>query len=108
MEPMKPMTWMASMEPMKPMEPMAPMSFPDPWWPAELGQPSSAGSQNAMRYAVFPQKRRLLIEQDGQLTTYDTAEHHISGVSQSDGGGRTLTFASQDGPVALDSLKRID
>jgi hypothetical protein len=105
MEPMKPMTWMASMEPMKPMEPMA---APDPWWPSELGQPSSAGSQNAMRYAVFPHKRRLLIEQDGRLTTYDTGDHMISGVSQSDSQGQTLAFASQDGPVPIDTLKRVD
>ncbi len=105
MEPMKPMTWMASMEPMKPMEPM---SFPDPWWPAELGQPSSAGSQNAMRYAVFPQKRRLLIEHDGKLTTYDTGDHHINGVSQRDSQGQALAFSSPDGPVRLDLLKRVD
>jgi len=107
-EPMKPMTWMASMEPMKPMEPMEPMTFADPWWPSELGQPSSAGSQNAMRYAVFPDKRRLLIEHDGALTTYDTGDHQIGGVSQSDSHGQTLAFTSQDGPVRLETLKQVD
>jgi hypothetical protein len=61
-----------------------------------------------MRYAVFPDKRRLLIEQDGKLTTYDTGEHRIGGVSQSDSQGQTVAFTSQDGPVRLDTLKQVD
>ena len=59
MEPMKPM---APMEPMKPMEPL---KFDPPWWPEDLGEAASSGAQNGMRYAFFPQKRRLLIERDG-------------------------------------------
>ncbi len=47
MEPMKPMA------PMKPMEPMKPMAKSEAWWPADLGDPSSSGSQNDMRYAFF-------------------------------------------------------
>jgi hypothetical protein len=31
------------------------------WWPAELGNPSSTGGQNDLRYAYFPQSRRLAI-----------------------------------------------
>jgi hypothetical protein len=69
-----------TVEPMKPMEPMKPPSE-DKWWPPDLGQPSTSGSQNDMRYAFFPEKRRLLIEQDGKLATYDSADHRISGVS---------------------------
>jgi hypothetical protein len=53
---------MEPMKPMKPMEPMKPMSGGEKWWPDELGQPSSSGSQNSMRYAFFPKARRLLIE----------------------------------------------
>ena len=101
MEPMKPMA------PMKPMEPMKPMSGGEMWWPADLGQPSTSGSQNAMRYAFFPEKRRLLIEQDGKLTTYDSGDHRISGVSQQQSHGHSLAFTSQNGSVNLDELKKI-
>ena len=99
MEPMKPM------EPMRPMEPMKPMVF-DQWWPKELGQPSTAGAQNGIRYAVFPDKRRLLVERAGRLTTYDTGEHRIGGVSsqQQNGGEASLMFSSQHGPVRLEQL----
>ena len=47
---------MEPMKPMKPMEPMKPMSGGEKWWPNELGQPSSSGSQNSMRYAFFPKR----------------------------------------------------
>jgi hypothetical protein len=71
------------MKPMKPMEPMKPMSGGEKWWPDELGQPSSSGSQNNMRYAFFSEARRLLIEKQGNLTTYDSGDHQISGMQQS-------------------------
>ncbi|ACL56647.1 SHOCT domain-containing protein [Methylobacterium nodulans] len=74
------------------------------WWPAELGRPSSTGAQNAMRYAVFPETRRLAVERAGQLTVYDTGDHRIGGVSQQQGPGHTLLFTSQHGPVPLESL----
>ncbi len=70
------------MEPMEPMRPMKPMAGGETWWSEDLGQPSTSGSQNGMRYAFFPQKQRLLIEQAGELTTYDSGNHRISGVSQ--------------------------
>jgi hypothetical protein len=99
MEPMKPM------EPMRPMELMKPMSGGEKWWPEDLGEPATIGSQNAMRYAFFPEKRRLLIEQDGELTTYDSGDHRISGVSQQQSQGQSLAFADQNGSVRLDDLK---
>ena len=98
MEPMKPMA------PMKPMEPMAKM---EAWWPDDLGQPSSTGSQNGMRYAFFPEARRLLVENGGTVTTYDSGDHRIGGVSQQDGSSRSLAFTSQDGMVNLDELKKV-
>ena len=101
MEPMMPM------EPMKPMEPMRPMTDGEKWWPDDLGQPSSSGSQNGMRYAFFPDKRRLLIDENGHVTTYDSGDHRIGGVSQQDSHTRTLTFTSQSGPVKLDELNKI-
>jgi len=95
------------MKPMQPMKPMKPMGGGEKWWPEDLGQPSTSGSQNAMRYAFFPDKQRLLIEQDGKLTTYDSGDHRISGVSQQDSQGQSLTFTSQNGPVKLDTLKQV-
>ncbi|ACK50699.1 conserved hypothetical protein [Methylocella silvestris BL2] len=97
---------MEPMQPMKPMEPMKPMSWGEKWWPDELGQPSSSGAQNNMRYAFFPQKHRLLIEQDGKLTSYDSGDHQISGVQQS-GGSQPPSFTSQNGSVWLEELKKV-
>ena len=102
MEPMKPMTPMAPMKPMKPIKGM------EPWWPKDFGSPATSGSQNGMRYAVFPDKRRLIIETDGTTKTYDTGDHRISGVSQQDSQGQSLAFASQSGTVDLSSLKPAD
>jgi hypothetical protein len=98
---------MEPMKPMKPMKPMEPMSGGEKWWPDDLGQPSTSGSQNGMRYAFFPDKQRLLIEQDGKLTTYDSGDHQIGGVSQQGGGGSSLTFTSQNGPVDLSQLSQV-
>lgn len=76
-------------------------------WPAELGTPSSTGSQNAMRYAVFPGTRRLAIAHDGGMTVYDTGDHVISGVSQQQGSDRSLTFVSQHGLVSVADLSEV-
>lgn len=75
------------------------------WWPAGLGTPSSAGSQDGMRYAYFPETRRLAIESGAGVALYDTGEHHISGVSQSNG---SLGFTGSQGTIALDRLRRIE
>ncbi len=74
------------------------------WWPGDLGSPSSSGSQNNVRYAFFPQTRRLAVQRDGQVSVFDTLNHHISGVSQQQGGGSSLTFSSQYGTVSSLSL----
>ncbi|MCJ2111152.1 SHOCT domain-containing protein [Methylobacterium sp. E-025] len=74
------------------------------WWPAGLGRPSSAGAQNGLRYAYFPETRRLAIESDAGVALYDTGEHQISGVSQSDGA---LRFTGPQGSIALDTLRRL-
>ena len=98
------------MEPMKPMRPltgMRPMDFGEAWWPGEMGDPSTSGAQNEMRYAVFPERRKLLIEADGQLSVYDTADHQITGVSQAQSHTRSLAFASHTGPVNLGDLQRL-
>ena len=99
---------MEPMKPMKPMKPMEPMKGTEPWWPDDLGKPATSGSQNGMKYAFFPDKHRLLIELDGKTTTYDSGDHRIGGVSQQDGGTKSLTFSSQNGDVDLGSLKKLD
>lgn len=75
------------------------------WWPADLGQPFSSGSQNNIRYAIFP--GRLAIEHNGAITVYDTLDNNIGGVSQQQGGDTSLTFTSQYGTIAVSSLPLI-
>ncbi|WP_375465639.1 SHOCT domain-containing protein [uncultured Methylobacterium sp.] len=75
------------------------------WWPAALGTPSSAGAQDGLRYAYFPELRRLAIESGTGLALYDTGEHRISGVSQANGD---LRFTGPGGSVALHALRRLD
>ncbi|MEY8880876.1 SHOCT domain-containing protein [Donghicola sp. XS_ASV15] len=74
------------------------------WWPAELGQPASSGSQNTLSYAIFPQSRRLAVNLEGRVTVYDTLEHNISGISQQQSGDASWTFTSQYGTVRLAEL----
>lgn len=72
------------------------------WWPGDLGQPFSSGAQNNIRYAIFPQ--RLAVENNGQVTVYDTLDHQIGGVSQQQGGDTSLSFSSQYGTISVASL----
>jgi hypothetical protein len=74
------------------------------WWPADLGAPSSTGSQNDLRYAYFPAARRLAINLGGKVTVYDTLDHQIGGVSQQQSGDASFTFVSQRGLVRLADL----
>ncbi len=74
------------------------------WWPDGLGTPSASGAQNGLRYACFPQARRVAVEQGSRVTVYDSGEHRISGVSQQQGGGEGLVFSSQIGSVRAQDL----
>jgi hypothetical protein len=76
-------------------------------WPSIFGTPTSSGSQNNFRYAYFAPVRRLVIEENGKQTIYDTKHHQISGISQQQGSGTSYQFTSRDGPVNLDSLDLI-
>ena len=78
------------------------------WWPDGCGRPSASGAQNDMRYACFPDTRRLAIDRGGHVELYDTGEHRIHGVSQQQGHGQDLRFTSQLGTVALHDLERLD
>ncbi len=77
------------------------------WWPAELGQPSSVGGQDNLRYAIFRSAGRLAIDDAGRLSVYDTADHIINGISQSQAGDATLTLHSQHGIIHVSDLRRV-
>jgi hypothetical protein len=77
------------------------------WWPDGLGNPSATGAQNDMRYACFPDARRLAVMRDGRVRVYDTGDHRISGFSQQQSGVQSLTFTSQTGLVRLDDLTEV-
>ena len=74
------------------------------WWPENLGRPSASGSQNGMRYACFPDAHRVVVEQAGNVTVYDSGDHRIGGVSQSQSGSQELRFSSQNGTVSASDL----
>ena len=94
------------MQPMKPLHDLT----DDPgnqWWPDSLGaSPDSAGSQNNVRYAYFAAKNRLAVDTSDDVRVYATGEHHIPGVSQSQ--GKDVVFSSQHGEVSLDDLQPVD
>jgi hypothetical protein len=98
---------MEPMKPMKPMEPMKPMDFGPAWWPDDLGQPATSGGQNDVKYAFFPEKRRLAISKDSKVAIYDSGNHQISGVQQQQGSSSSLAFTSQKGTINIDELQRL-
>ena len=79
----------------------------DDWWPAGLARPGAVGAQNDLRYAVFPETRRLAIDDQGTVSVYDTGSHRIFGVAQAQSADRTLTFTSQDGLVRIADLPKV-
>jgi hypothetical protein len=75
------------------------------WWPATLGSPAASGDQNGVRYAYFPDKHRLLLQEGARIDAYDTADHHLFGVAQQQGHSRSITFNTDHGPVPLSHFK---
>ncbi len=69
-----------------------------------MGAPSATGSQNGMRYACFPDSRRVAVEQAGTVTVYDSGDHRITGVSQQQSASQDLTFSSQKGTIRATDL----
>lgn len=80
-------------------------SEPSTSWPAIFGNPTSSGSQNNFRYAYFAPVHRLVIEDGGKRTIYDTKHHQITGVSQQQGDTSSYRFTSQEGQVDLSTLQ---
>ena len=74
------------------------------WWPQDLGAPASAGAQNGMRYAYFPQQRRLALDRNGSVTVHDTLDHRLGGFSQQQAGSASISLSSQLGPVDIERL----
>jgi hypothetical protein len=74
------------------------------WWPSELGAPSATGAQNHVRYAYFPESRRLAIDVAGSIKVFDTLDYQISGVAQQQGPGSSVIFTSQKGNVDVARL----
>ena len=77
------------------------------WWPAGLQFPTSTGAQNNMRYAYFASIKRLAIDVNGHVSLYDTLDHQISGFSQQQSGGSSVTFTSQYGLIDINTLPLI-
>ena len=77
------------------------------WWPETLGNASSTGSQNNLRYAYFPSINRLAIDDGGRIEVYDTTGYDIGGFGQQQSGDASLTFTSQRGVVRVDRLPRV-
>lgn len=80
---------------------------PGSGWPTVFGNPTASGSQNNFRYAYFAPKHRLVVEEDGKRSIYDTKHHQISGISQQQGSGSSYRFTSQDGEIDLKELALI-
>lgn len=66
------------------------------------------GAQNDLRYSDFPQTRRLVLDDHGAISIYDTGDHRIFGVAQAQSSNQTLSFTSQDGLVRVADLRRVD
>jgi hypothetical protein len=77
------------------------------WWPSGLGRPGAVGSQNELRYAVFPETGRLVLDDHGTISIYDTGNHRIFGVAQGQSSDQTLSFTSQDGLVRVADLRKV-
>jgi hypothetical protein len=66
------------------------------------------GSQNNSHYAYHASDKRLVIENNGKTTLYDTTGYPLTGVQQSqDGSGKHLSFTYPGGTVQLIDLKEI-
>jgi hypothetical protein len=78
------------------------------WWPSNLGVPSTVGSQNSLRYAFFPSSKRLVIDDNGKISTYDTGDHVIVGVGQQQNHAQSIVFSTLKGTLNLGSLARIE
>jgi hypothetical protein len=74
-------------------------------WPSELGIASTSGGSAEMRYAYFPQNRRLAVEWRGVLTIYDTAEYQFRGMLEGHSAEAVgISILTQRGRIPLSDL----
>jgi hypothetical protein len=66
-----------------------------------------ATEPNDMRYACFPESRRLAVMRGGRVRVYDTGAHRIGGFSQQQDRSQSLSFSSQLGSVRLEDLPEV-
>jgi hypothetical protein len=94
---------------MKPLQWMKPRDLvkTETWWPTEFGTPSTSGSAPDLRYAYFPERRRLVIERAGKLTAFDIAKYQFRGVLQVSPRDSTLSFLTQHGRIEVASLNEL-
>src|ERR1700685_3451606 len=90
----------------RPLRPQQPVSKSN--WPSALGIASTSGTSPEMRYAYFPQNRRLAVEWQGVLTIYDTAEYQFRGMLQAHSAEAVgISILTQRGRVRLTDLATI-
>lgn len=77
------------------------------WWPAELGLASTSGTSEELRYAYFPQDRRLAVESGGTLTIYDIGDYQFRGLLQAQSAGGAITIMTQRGRMRLSDFATI-
>ena len=75
------------------------------WWPASFGHPAATGDQHGIRYAYFPDRDRLLVQQGARITSYDTTGRQITGFAQEQSTASRICFTSERGPFELSELK---
>ncbi len=75
------------------------------WWPALFGHPAATGDQHGIRYAYFPDRDRLLVQQGARITSYDTPGRRITGFAQEQSTASHICFTSERGPFELGELK---
>jgi hypothetical protein len=74
------------------------------WW---IRNSRCCRAQNDLRYAVFPGSRRLVIDDHGVISVYDTGKRRIFGVAQAQSSDRTISFTGQDGLVKIADLRKV-
>jgi hypothetical protein len=74
---------------------------------AWIGKTGCGGCAERSSIAVFPETRRLVIDDQGAVSVYDTGNHRIFGVAQAQSSDRTLSFTSQDGLVRIADLAKV-
>jgi hypothetical protein len=72
-----------------------------------IGQAGSRRRAERSPVSVFPDTRRLIIDDQGAITVYDTGSHRIFGVAQARSSDQTLSFTSQDGLVRIADLRKV-